>query len=289
MNIQKYILAFCMFVGCHTISGQNVEMLKFGDFNNWVIRHIKESAIIGGKNKMVYEIGPQNEIHGNKAYSNIGGSPWATSNVYAKVAGIAKTSNAVYLFNRTNTDLCAKLCTQIESIKVLGIVNMDVLVAGSIFLGEMFEPISNTSNPFKKMEMGIAFNKRPQSLVLDYKVDIPSQNTRTKSTGFSSKKILQGRDSAVVFILLQSRWEDEKGNIYAKRVGTGGELFSKASSWINKHEIPIIYGDCSCRNDLKWLRLRNGEQMYYARNSRGKWSLSGKTNGELATKPQHTL
>ncbi len=32
----------------------------------------------------------------NKAYKNMGGSPWATSNVMARVAGITKTNTSVF-------------------------------------------------------------------------------------------------------------------------------------------------------------------------------------------------
>lgn len=270
MNYRIISLVFNLVLGFCAALAQKIEPLKYGDFSNWVTRHIHESSIIGGQTKTVYEIAPKKEITGNTAYTNMGGSPWATSNVYAKVAGITKTSNAVYPYKRDEGNLCAQLCTQIESVKVLGMVNMDVLVAGSIFLGQMFEPISSTSNPYKKMEMGIPFNKRPKSLVLDYKVDMPDTDIRTKSTGFSSKKTLTGRDAAVVFVFLQYRWEDNQGNIHAKRIGTGGELFKCASGWRNRHEIPIIYGDCSSSPEMTWLGLRNGEQMYCARNSKGK-------------------
>ena len=60
----------------------------------------------------------------------------ATSNVYAKVSGVTKGSNAVYPANRTANNRCAKLCTQMERVKVLGLINMDVMVAGSMFLGD---------------------------------------------------------------------------------------------------------------------------------------------------------
>ena len=100
---------------------------------------------------------------------------------------------------------------------MLGIINMSVMVTGSIFLGEMIEPISSTKNPYSKMDMGMPYAKRPKSLVFDYKVDMPNVNTRTKATGFGSQKTLPGRDEAAVFVFLQRRWEDAKGNIHAKR------------------------------------------------------------------------
>ncbi|MDE6384459.1 MAG: PCMD domain-containing protein [Paramuribaculum sp.] len=252
-------------------TAQKIEYLKFGDFNNWVTRVIKESHLIGGKEKKIYEVGPSTTITGNKPYVNMGGSPWGTSNVYAKVAGVVKGSNAVEPCVRSGSNLCAKLCTKLDHIKAVGVVNMDVMVAGSIFLGQMIEPVSSTKNPYSKMDMGVPYTKRPQSLVLDYRVDMPSANTRTKSTGFGSKKTLAGRDHAVVFIYLQRRWEDADGNLHAKRVATGGHQFTTASKWVNGFKIPLVYGDVSKNADLKWLGLRSSkDNAYYARNSKNK-------------------
>lgn len=246
--------------------------LKYGDFNQWITRHIKESAVIGGKEKTVYAIGPEQVIDGDKPYSNLGGSPWATSNVMAKVAGVVKTSNAVYPATRSGNDRCAMLTTKMESVKVLGLVNMEVMVSGSIFLGEMIEPIKSTSDPYTKMEMGVPFTSRPNALVFDYKVDMPSAGIRTKSTGFSAKKTLQGRDKAMAYVMLQRRWEDADGNIHARRIGTGGELYDKSVSWQNGHRIPITYGDASSIiKGNPYLALRSSKDVArYARNSKGK-------------------
>ncbi len=249
-----------------------LEKVRYGDMNNWVTRNIKESSVIGGNSKQVYAIAPTRTINGSTPYKNLGGSPWATSNVLAKVSGITKTSNAVYPAVRSGADKCAKLCTQMEHVKVLGIINMDVMVAGSMFLGQMLEPISSTSNPYSKMEMGIPFTKRPIALVFDYKVDMPATNSRVKSTGFSSKKTLPGHDSAVVFVFLQRRWEDSEGKIHAKRVGTAGEHFGQTTPWKNKHQLKIKYGDASRQPGYApYLALRSSKNnAYYARNSKGK-------------------
>ncbi|MDE6431538.1 MAG: PCMD domain-containing protein [Duncaniella sp.] len=265
------LLAAFVASGLSSVSAQDVERIKYGDFSHWVTRNLKESSVIGGKDKTIYEIGPTTTINGNKAYSNLGGSPWATSNVYAKVSGVVKTSNAVYPHERSAGNKCAKLCTQIETVKVLGLVNMNVMVAGSMFLGEMLEPITSTKNPYTKMEMGVPFNKRPSALVFDYKVDMPDVDYRIKSSGFGSKKKLPGRDQAVVFVYLQRRWEDAEGNIHAKRVGTGGEHFSSSTEWINGSKLPIIYGDATAKGPIPaYLKLRGKDNCYYAKNSKGR-------------------
>ena len=76
---------------CVAVSAQHkVEMIPFGNMDQWIDRQIKESGIIGGATKNVYAIGPTATIRENKPYKNMGGSPWATSNVMARVAGITK-------------------------------------------------------------------------------------------------------------------------------------------------------------------------------------------------------
>ena len=76
-------------------AADRVERIRYADFSNWYARDIAESKVIGGKHKTVYEIAPAGKTSGNKPYSNLGGSPWATSNVYARVSGITKASNSV--------------------------------------------------------------------------------------------------------------------------------------------------------------------------------------------------
>lgn len=247
-----------------------VEPIKYGDFSQWVTREVRESKAIGGATKKLYEIGPGGTAPANTAYKNRGGSPWATSNVYAKVAGIVKGSGTVTPV-KVNGNMMARLTAKMEEVKVLGIVNMDVMVAGTIFLGQIDEPISSTKGPFSKMEMGIPYTKRPKALVFDYKVDMPEGNVRVKSTGFGSKKTLQGRDNAEVYVLLQKRWEDENGNIHALRVGTGRERYDRSIPLTLNHQLPIHYGDITKESFYKpYMGLLNGDKAYYAHNSKGK-------------------
>ena len=264
-----FSLAFVLISGMG-IRALRLEPIPYGDFSTWKARGITESKLIGGKHKTIYEIAPEGSSEGNIPYSNEGGSPWAPSNVYAKVVGVVKGSNTVSPATH-NGNRCAKMVAKMEEVKVLGLVNMDVMVAGTIFLGQVYEPITSPKGPFSKMEMGMPYTKRPSALVFDYQVDMPEDDTRTKSTGFSPKKTLQGRDNAEVYVLLQKRWEDEKGNLYAQRVGTGRERYSKSIPWTKGHVLPIHYGDITKESFYKpWMGLLNGEKAYYAKNSKGK-------------------
>lgn len=259
-------------LACMAITGakaQQIVPLSYGNFDQWVTRHVKESGIIGGAEKKVFEVGPTKSIPNAGPYTNMGGSPWATSNVYAKVAGVVKASNQVYP-DRHGNGYCAKLTTQYEHVKALGIVNMDVLASGTIFLGQMLEPVSSTKNPYSKMNMGMPFSKRPSALQFEYKLTVPS-GQRIYSSGFGSKKTLPGQDYAEVFILLQRRWEDSNGNIHAARVGTGRERFgSSVANWTT-HRIPVWYGDITKHAGYQsYMGLIPKDKSYYAKNSKGK-------------------
>ncbi len=264
-------ILMCMGSGC-LMKGETFELFKYGDFENWVTRNIPESKIIGGNTKKLYEIAPNATINGDAAYSNKGGSPWATSNVMAKVVGITKGSNAVFPDTRSTGNRCCKLTTMMEHCKALGLINVDVVVAGSIFLGQFFEPVTSTSEPYSKMEMGIAFTRRPKALQFDYKVSMPENPTKVYSSGFGKKKTYEGHDNAEVYIILQRRWEDAEGNLYAKRVGTGREHYSKTTSgWVTGHRIEVKYGDITGRSDYKsYMGLIPESKSYYAYNSKGK-------------------
>lgn len=268
-HFRTILAAVLVCAGLLQVSALRLEPVKYGDFSQWLARDITESKVIGGGHKTVYEIAPSGKASGNTPYVNRGGSPWATSNVYAKVSGIVKASNTVAPA-KLNSNTVACLEAKMEQVKVLGLINMDVMVAGSIFLGRIFEPITSTKGPFAKMEMGIPYTKRPSCVVYDYKVDMPSVNNRVRSSGLGGKKTLPGRDNAEVYVILQQRWE-ENGKLYARRVGTGRERYGKPVAWTRGHQLKIHYGDITGKSFYKpWMGLLKGDKAYYARNSKGK-------------------
>ena len=58
---------FVAFISSLSLMAQHkVEMLPFGDMDQWVDRQIKESSIIGGNTKNVYAIGPTTVIKGDQ-------------------------------------------------------------------------------------------------------------------------------------------------------------------------------------------------------------------------------
>lgn len=256
-------------LACLTAWGQRYEKVPFGDFEQWAVRYITESKVIGGKEKTVYMVGPSDTIHGNVAYS-YDKTIWSSSNVYAKVMGVTKTSTNV-MPDYGPTGKCAKLVSQMASCKVAGLINIKVLATGSIFWGETQEPVSNISNPYAVMSWGIPFTKRPKALLFHYKAKIPNTGKLIKSTTFRSSEF-EGYDPFEVVLILQNRWEDAEGNIHAKRVGTAMCRIERSSSgWVMDFRVPVIYGDARKNKDFKpYMDLISGYKNMYAFNSRGK-------------------
>lgn len=269
-----YLAITCMplsvaFADGDEVMSENVVPFAYGDMDHWVVREIHESGIIGGNTKLLYELGPSDTIVGNTAFRNMGGSPWATSNVMAKVAGVVKTNTSVFPERRGN-GMCARLETRYESVKVFGLVDIEVIAAGSVFLGAVHEPIKGTKNPQAMLQSGVPFTKKPKALRFDYKIKAAPEKDRVRSTGFSRKSVVAGQDSLAVILLLQKRWEDTEGNVYSKRVGTMVQRYTQSTpDWINNATYPILYGNISSKADYKpYMRIQVEER--YTLNSKGK-------------------
>lgn len=255
----------------NAVAADKVEYISFGNFNQWLVRNIKESKMIGGKTKTLYEIAPTATWNNNNAYVNAGGSPWATSNVMAKVSGITKTNVSVYREPRSGHGYCAKLYTHLEECKVMGVVNIKVLAAGSIYLGQTQEPITGTKNPMSKLDAGIKFTKRPKAICFDYKVKLSGQANRVRQTGFSKVTTVEGIDMPDCVLYLQKRWEDAEGKIHAKRIATMVQRFNKNTDWVNDAQFTIHYGNITNQSFYKpYMGLTAGSVTKYARNSKGK-------------------
>ena len=244
---------------------------EYGKFDNWCRREIKESAIIGGGTKYLYE------FYGSKETRNTGKEPfqapegylWRTNNVLAVVVGIVKTNNTVFPEPR-GEGYCARIETHIEEVKALGLINMDVCCQGALLVGELPEPIRDTKNPMAKVIYGLPFNGKPEALVFDYKADVGNEVIR--GTGFSRLKPMGYPDYAEVTMVLQKRWEDEDGNIHALRVGTGIErITSSVTEWENDHRVCIHYGNITSEPFYRdYMGLKNDpETAYHAINSKG--------------------
>ena len=283
------VLALLLFAALPAHAGEKEVPIKYGNMDHWVVRQVKESAIIGGNTKTLYEIGPDQTLTSTKPYTNLGGSPWGTSNVMAKVMGVVKTNTSVYR-DRHGNGYCAKLQTHIETCRVLGMMNIKVLAAGSLFLGDMREPITGTKDGPKALNWGIPFTQRPKAIRYDYRVQVAGNGSRIHQNGFSASKTVAGQDCAVMVLYLQKRTEDSKGNITAQRVGTAVVRYSRSTSgWVDDATYEIHYGDITHNAwyNASTMGLRSED---YARNSKGK-SIPVKETGWAAANatPTHLI
>jgi hypothetical protein len=187
--------------------------------------------------------------------------------------GVTKTSTNV-MPAKGPTGKCAKLVNQMASCKVAGLINIKVLATGSIYWGETQEPVSAISNPYAVMSWGIPFTKRPKAMLFNYKAYLPNTGKLVKSTTFRASEF-EGYDPFEAVFILQNRWEDEEGNIHAKRVGTAIYRIEQSSQgWVMDFRVPVIYGDARKDEGFKpYMDLISGDKNLYAFNSKGKKKL----------------
>lgn len=289
--MKKYFILFCLLLSATVVKAED-EMLPFGNMDRWYTRNIKESALLGGKTVTLYEVAPNGTSNTTTPYKNMGGSPWATSNVYAKIAGVVKTNVSVYKEARPGHGYCAKLSSHLVSCKVLGMVDVEVFAAGSLFLGSSEEPVTSASDPYAKINFGIPFNKRPKALKMDYKANIVGTPNRIKK-GTGKKSTVPGKDLAECLVILQHRTENPDGSITAVRVGTMLKRFDKSTNdWVNNATFDIKYGDASKQpgfdNTAAGLSSQGGTQRY-AKNSKGKMVKVQETGWDGNAQPTHLI
>lgn len=271
--IQDSLTIIAGLLSCISLSAQSqiVESLnRYGTLDSWSVRQIKESGLIGGQTKYLYEFyGNRDTTATKEPFTAPEGYLWRTNNVMAVVAGITKTNNTVFPEPRDG-GYCARIETHIETVKAIGIINMDVVCQGAFILGTMNEPIKDTKNPMAKVLYGVPFEGRPTALVFDYKADVGHEAIR--GTGFSKLKNLGYPDYPEIAIILQKRWEDEEGNVHALRVGTGIERITEnVPDWVDGHRIDVHYGDISSEPFFKdYMGLNNNpERAFHTLNGKG--------------------
>lgn len=288
MNKRAIILSVLLI--CLSSAGaQRLEPVPYGDMEQWVVRLIKESGIIGGETRAIYCLGKSDTIRVNRAYDYArSGSPWSSSNAYAKVAGVEKGACTMRPEKRADGGTCCRLDVELQTIKALGIVNVSVVAGGTLFTGQTIEPIKSTDNPDKNIDCGIPFTKRPKALVFDYKCTISPEQTMTSTKGGGKPKTIAGHDCAKAFLLLEHRWEDTDGVIHALRVGTAMEYFDRTvSTWQNGHRIEVHYGDITREPFYKPYMGLKADQ--YAMNSKGKMVKFVEEGWDATKAPTHMI
>ena len=265
---------------------------EYGTFDSWSMRQVKESGLIGGATKTLYEFyGNQETVFtGKTPFTAPEGYLWRTNNVLAVVAGVVKTNNTIFPEKRGD-GYCARIETHIEEVKALGVINMDVTCQGALLLGVLPEPITTTKDPMAKVFYGIPFTGMPKAVVMDIKADVGHEVIR--ATGFSKLKPMGYPDSAEITVMLQKRWEDEDGVVHALRVGTAiWRISEDIPEWMNGYELKIHYGDITGEPFYKeYMGLKNDpESAFHAPNSNGRNVIIQEDGwAEPGTQPTHLV
>ena len=265
---------------------------SFGTFDRWSTREVKESAIIGGATKKLYEFygNQENVVTGKTPFSAPDGYLWRTNNVLAIVAGVVKTNNTIFPEERGD-GYCCRIETHIEEVRALGVINMDVTCQGAMFVGVLPEPITTTKDPMAKVFYGVPFNGCPKALKMDIKADVGHEVIR--GTGFSKLKPMGYEDSAEITFILQKRWEDEEGNVHALRVATAiVRIDEDIPDWINGYQLDLHYGDITGASFYKdYMGSKTDpETAYHALNSKGRNVIIHEEGwAEPGTEPTHMI
>lgn len=265
------VLIIILFSVSTLMAQEKIEYLPYGKMDSWTVRYIKESFLLGGKTRALYVIAKTDTLRQNKPYPyGRNGSPWGTSNAYAKVCGVEKAAVSVTP-ERRGKGYCCRLETTLQTVTAIGI-DLKALATGSLFTGRLLDPVTleGCKVPMKAIDMGIPFTKRPVALMLDYKAVIQQGKSMVRATGSTKVTTVQGQDAGEIVLFLQHRWEDADGNIFAYRVGTASERITQSiPNWQNNHRLPIRYGDITHSTDYKsWEKL--SKNRFMARNSKGK-------------------
>ena len=251
------------------VAQQRIEPIVYGDMNQWVVRYITESKILGGKTKTLYTLGATDTIRENGAYIATPNNPWGCSDTYAKCFGIETAMSGSVVPEPRGHGYCCRLRNVLTE---LNIGDMHAMVSGTIYTGHALEPLGlqAKNRPYTAIDFGTPCTGHPIALMLDYKAQISATDSITSTENNKPEKIA-GHDCAVIYIYLQHRWEDkETGRVYARRVGTIYERICETiPEWRNNLHLPIRWGDISDDPDFQEYEGLNQVDMM-TRNSRGK-------------------
>lgn len=285
----KKIILFLLVCLAANMYAERIEPIPFGDMESWAVRYIKESKLLGGQTKTLYALAPTDTIRENGPFEyGVNGNPWATSNAYANVIGIEKAAGTMTPEKREDGSTCCRMDVELLGVRVMGMIDIQVLVPGTLFTGRNLEPITTAKDPYQNIDFGVPFTGRPSALMFDYKCVISEEQWVWYAKGMAKPKKQEGHDEAEAYIYLQHRWEDEKGNIHSIRVGTGYERFTKTQEqWINGHRLPIHYGDITGES---WYEDYMGFKcMQRAVNSKGKVTPIIEEGWDATLEPTHIV
>lgn len=238
--------------------------LNYSSLDFWYARKVKESFVLSGKTIELYGVG-QVPSSANFFDTRLKDpkSPWGTTNIYSKM--VLDLGNTRVFPEKRGDGYCCRLETAIRKDNIAGL-KVEVLIAGTLFVGEMIEPVRGLKDPLKNVSQGIPFNLKPKAVKFDYKYHVGSNRVKA----VYSVDPAAGSDKAEFCIILQKRWEDKNGNVFATRIGGARQFFTgTVSQWVNGAAFPVTYGDITKlpHYDAKTMGLIPSVGEVYVKNS----------------------
>jgi hypothetical protein len=290
----NFVLAFVLLLS-GGVSGQKPPteyidssgQLNYSSLDNWYSRKLKESVILSGKTIDLYSVGkvsPEADLSDLKLKDKT--SPWGTTNIYANM--MLDVGNTRVIPEKRGDGYCARLETKIRKDNIAGF-EVEVLLAGTLFLGDISEPVRGMKDPEKNANQGIPFTGMPKAVKFDYKYHIGK--SRVEAT--TNVKPVAGEDKADFSIILQKRWEDKDGNVFATRIGGNRQFFTgTVSQWVNGASFPVFYGDATKlpQYDPETMGLIPSVGRVFVKNSKGAVVPLVETGwGKPGEKPTHII
>ena len=268
-------------------NSNTAKQINYSGLDSWYYREVHESFVIGGATQKLYEIGKPDSLEDkNNPRLKNKSSLWGTTNLYAKI-GVNIGVNSV--FPEKNKDgYCCRMESKIREVNLVGL-KLKVLVSGTLFLGEVIEPVRSLKDPIRKLNQGVLFTGKPRAIQFSYKYR--SGQERVKSV-YSSEPV-EGPDKAEFCLILQKRWEDEKGKVYATRIGGIRSFFNDTgNSWVTDTTITIKYGDITKEPfyDPKIMGLIPDVNELYVKNSKNEMVPLTETGWDVCNEtPTHLI
>jgi len=269
------LVACFIFLGSTAAFSQNspspyvdkMGQLNYSSLDYWYARKVKESFMLSGKTIDLYGVGkvpPTSDFFDTTLKDPQ--SPWGVTNIYSKM--VLDLGNTRVFPEKRGNGYCCRLETAIRKDNIAGL-KVEVLIAGTLFVGEMMEPVRGLKDPLKNVNQGIPFTQKPKAVKFDYKYHVGSNRVKA----VYSIDPAEGTDKAEFCIILQKRWEDKNGNVFATRIGGARQFFTGTiGQWVNGATFPVTYGDITKlpQYDAKTMGLIPSVGEVYVKNSQGR-------------------
>lgn len=239
--------------------------LNYSSLDFWYARKVQESILLSGNTIDLFGVGrinPGSDLFDTNLKDPK--SPWGTSNIFSKM--VLDLGNTRVFPEKRENGYCCRLETAIRKDNIAGL-KVEVLISGTLFVGDMIEPVRSLKDPLKNVNQGIPFNKKPKAVRFDYKYTVGKQRVKA----VYSVDAAEGSDKAEFCLILQKRWEDKNGNVFATRIGGARQFFTgTVNQWINSATFPVSYGDITHlpEYDAKTMGLIPGVGEVFVKNSK---------------------